>query len=567
MKKNKIILLVSLIGLFVWQSCSNDILEEVPATSYSDSNFYSTEEGLKAGILGVYAQTQKMYDNYMSVPVMLGTDIAATRYASEYIATFDYFTYTSDENAIYHAWIQYYNGISRSNIIIKSAENSGVDDAVKQRVIAEGKFLRAWFYFRMVQLWGPVPLTLEVSNEEIPRSSVGEIYAQIVKDLIEATANEPLPLTKDATEPGRVTHHAAKTLLGKVYLTMASTKKYAKVDDLLSQVGKEEYGYSSIPESSSELYNKSKAVLNEVINSGTYALLDKYKDNFSIANKNMNSESIWEVQFSKENPSQFTKWMGMATWFPWKWPEAGWGGAGNVAPTPSFMSYYKKGDRRFYWNNPPWRISMINGAEYDQLIDWEDDLDLVVGGQYINHFYWGMGITKYRWTEKWNEWSPYDGVNTPNNGIVLRYADVLLMYAEADLEANGGIASQTAVDLVNDIRNRARQFNDETATGFSPNVAESSTPEFSNYTSGSLDLDAIMLERAFELCYEHHRKFDLLRTNRLQAATQSRLPANPGVGYYSGAFNFNDYRLLWPIPQTEIDIVSDKEGLFQNTGY
>ena len=567
MKKNKIILLFSFIGLFVWQSCSNDFLEETPETSYSDSNFYNTEEGLKAGILGVYAQTQLMYSNYMSVPLMLGTDIAATRWGSDWQATFDYYTYTADENAILSAWVQYYQGISRANVMITSAEESPAEDSARERVIAEAKFLRAWFYFRMVQLWGPVPLTLEVSNDEIPRESVGVIYAQIVSDLIDATTNNPLPLAKDATAPGRVTHYAAKTLLGKVYLTMASTKKYAKVDDLLSQVGKGDYGYSSISESSTELYNKSKTVLNEVISSGGYALLNQYKDNFAIANKNMNSESIWEVQFSMTSPSQFTKWMGMGIWYPWKWAESGWGGVGVVTPTPSFMSFYSKGDRRFYWNNPPWRIAMIEGLEYDELIDWEDDLDLVVNGTLINHFYWGMGVAKYRWTEKWNEWSPYDGINTPNNGLVLRYSDVLLMFAEADLEANGGVASQIAVDLVNRVVHRARQFNDVEAVGYSPNVGESDTPEFQNYTSANLNLDAIMLERAFELCYEHHRKFDLLRTGRLQEATESRLPANSGVGYYSGAFSFDDFRLLWPIPQREIDIVSDKDGLFQNQGY
>lgn len=559
MKKQ--ILISTLLLLFI-TSCS-DFLEEKPKALFSSGNFLTNEEGLEAAILGVYDELRGFYSVEASAAMYLGTDEGATKWESSHRYDFDAYAWSTESSYLSDMWLNHYTIISRANLLINDGPDSGLDQAVVNRIVGEAKFLRALAYFRLVQLWGPVPITLGTETEELPRESVGKVYELVVQDLIDATQNGVLPLAKSNSQAGRVTHHAAKSLLGKVYLTMASYKKYGTTfEGIMSQAGKAELGYqASITESASELYNKSSQVLKEVIDSGTYQLLDNYADVFVIENKNLNSESIFEVQFSEQTGGPWSKELGYPIWPPFGVEVTTWAGhTFNKPPASLILFYAQNGDQRLEYNMPSdfidgWDANLDNrflneregfadpGALYETMIN---------NG---NNHYAYAGFGKYRWGAEPNQNHGYSGgINVPTNGIMMRYADVLLMYAEASLESNGS-ATQQGLDAINQVRSRARGFN----------IPSSETPEFPDLTLSDLTLDEIMDERLRELCIEHYRKFDLLRTNKLQEAIYTRKPTN--WPYMTGPITIDDSKWLYPIPQSEIDIVVNKENLWQNPGY
>ena len=558
--KNKI-LISTLLLLFI-TSCS-DFLEEQPKALFSSGNFLTSEEGLEAAILGVYDELRGFYTVPASAAMYLGTDEGATKWESSHRYDFDAYAWSTESSYLSDMWLNHYTIISRANLLINDAPDSGQDQAVIDRIVGEAKFLRALAYFRLVQLWGPVPVTLGTETEELPRESVGKVYELVVQDLIDATQNGVLPVAKSNSQAGRVTHYAAKSLLGKVYLTMASYKKYGTTfEGLMSQAGKSELGYqSSITDSASELYNKSSQVLKEVIDSGTYQLLDNYSDVFVIENKNLNSESIFEVQFSEQTGGPWSKELGYPIWPPFGVEVTTWAGfTFNKPPASLILFYAKEGDQRLEYNMPHdfidgWDADLNNrflndregfadpGASYENMINNNG-----------NHYAYA-GFGKYRWGAEPNQNHGYSGgIDVPTNGIMMRYADVLLMYSEASLESNGS-ATEQGLAAINHVRSRARGFN----------IPSSETPEFPDLTLSDLTLDEIMDERLRELCIEHYRKFDLLRTNKLQEAIYTRKPTN--WPYMTGPITIDNSKWLYPIPQTEIDIVVNKENLWQNPGY
>lgn len=559
--KSKILLLIAVL-LFSVTSCE-EFLNEEPKALLSSSTVFSSEDGLVASVLGVYDQLRGFYSWEASGAMYLGTDEGCTKWESSFRLDFDSYSWSTESYYFENFWLNHYTIIMRSNLLIKDAPDSGLEQAIVDRVVAEAKFLRALAYFRLVQLWGPVPITLGGEIEELSREPVGKLYELIVQDLIDATQTGILPVDKTSSQAGRVTHYAAKTLLGRVYLTMASYKKYGTTfEGLMSQAGKSDYGYqSSISESASNLYSKAEVVLKDIIDNGPYELLDNYEDIFVIENKNMNAESIFEVQFSEEKGAGWSKDLGYPCWPPFGTQLTSWAGHTNSKGVPSLILFYaQEGDQRLEYNMPSNYIDLwsSNPAErfFVERTDEPDD-----PSNYMNmindngNMYAYGGFGKYRWgSDPFVSHGYAGGEQVPTNGIMMRYADVLLMYAEASLEANEA-PTQEGLNAINQIRNRARGFN----------IDPSQTPEFQNLTLAELTLDEIMDERIRELCIEHYRKFDLLRTNKLQEAIYTRRPTN--FPWMTGPITIDDSKWLYPIPQSEIDIVIDKSKLWQNPGY
>lgn len=383
------------------------------------------------------------------------------------------------------------------NTVLARLPQSNAAEDLKARSEGELKFLRAYYYFHLVQYFGEVvivtePLLSPADAYSYKRQPVESVYQLILADLDKAVAL--LPASYEQINKGRVTKGAALSLLGKVYLT------------------RKEYG-------------KAVSTLNQVLPLG-YSLLPQYADVFDPRNKN-HRESIFDVQFQGDNQlgeqSNFIYTFapresnGAVIDFP------GQNGGGWNIPTLEIISAYEEGDQRK-------EASLQEG--YTNLDgDW-------VAVPFIN---------------KYNHPHTIRGV-TNDNWPVLRYADVLLMLAEAINEESG--PNGESMDYLNAIRERA---------GLSP----------LNGLSQESFREAVLHERRIELAFENHRWFDLKRTKSPEQLAaflnaygeyekQHLTTPRFGIPFSAADYKFEPYEALFPIPADQIRINPE---LTQNPGY
>lgn len=608
--------IILLFGLF---SCSK-WLEEDTRSSNVMQDYYKNQDALEGGLVGVYAAIPKIFDNSSLGLCVVGTDETYTTRLTSNTGPLDQYTFTPSTSVIENWYTDHYDIIQRANIIISRApEVPDVSDADLKRILGEARFLRAWGYFRLVQAFGRVPLVLKETTEysfHIKRDSIQQIYEAIIDDLTYASGENILPVTKNG---GRVNHWAAKALLAKVYLTLATSMERSP------QPIPE---YDTLNFDPQELYNQVIELCDYIIANGGFSLLQKYQDVFLISNKNINQESIWEIQFSSE-PGYGSQWS----------KQFGVYGTGSVnvhtinamvgttayRPVPSFFRYFKLGDGRRSWSIADWYVSYSGNTITKKLIssnklydgrpiNFETDdpewLDASLRSEATGN---QIGCSKYRWGNGadpdswWLEGMTYDQANAPNNVIVLRYADVLLMRIEADIRLHD-VASVESLEYMNEqLVARARGVNADTqkwytetemadlvmvpyeaaiseaqealeqAGGYDPDgslqaaidaaiEAKSKAQErlLNDYTTNTLSIDEVMTQRACELCFEFHRWFDLVRTGTLVEKVSSRvcnLSQSPIPAITS------DKHYLFPIPQREIDLALDANAFPQNPNY
>ena len=256
-------------------ACKEKFLNLAPVSAVNTSSYYQTQSDILTALNGAYGALQfngqygQLYvvaeiPSDDTTPVLSGSVTDQDEFDKFYVRTTNPF--------ILARWSDGYRGIYRCNTVVDRIAGITMDETLKKRIVGEAKFLRALMYFNLVRVFGDVPLVLtEITDPlqgyEYGRAPVADVYAQIIKDLSDAEA--ALPATYGVADVGRATSGAAKSLLGKVYLTQ---KRYA---DAASK-------------------------LKEVIDLGIYALLPNYADLFVAANKN-SKESIFEVQYKKGN--------------------------------------------------------------------------------------------------------------------------------------------------------------------------------------------------------------------------------------------------------------------------
>lgn len=486
---------LSLVVLAPFIPGCDDFLKEAPKSNITNESFFLSDQDAIASVNAVYnaLRDANLYRQEYWYHVHIGTDIAIINPAERNDAAQEISKYTVNPTTsrIAGVWASYYDGIARANSTIQNISgNEAINADIAKRVVGEAKFLRALFYFNLVRFWGGVPVVTEVFNspDEIPnfsRISEEEVYSQIISDLKDAEA--ALPASYDSEDVGRATSGAASALLGKVYLQ--------KKD-----------------------WNEAVGKLSELI--GKYTLIPNYQELFYSRNEN-GPESIFEVQFLIIPGASWTEnWQSNIIHTTFGSPEvpAGTKGSGwaSVIPTQEFSGTYELEDVRK-------EVTLYNSWTTD-----DDSVINFVNGPYIRKYLDAPDV-------------PYYGVDQSDiNFYVLRYADVLLMYAEALNEKNNGPNGE-AYDAINKVRARAGL----------PDLPQGLTKkEFS---------DAVLQERAWELAYEGHRKFDLVRFGKLVEAVKSTSTSNP-----DGAANVQEFHQLWPIPQQAID---ESPGIEQNPGY
>lgn len=502
--KNTIITAVILASSF---SCNSNFLEEKMHSQLGPSNFYKNAEDARKAVNGIYDgfQGNEYYGTNMWDFIDYPTEYLTNFWANK----FDRYTFENDENqSLLPFWNRAWNVNNRANSVIdRTALIEDISDEDRSSITGEAKFLRALNYFNLVRMFGNLPLinteTTKIDeNQMLPQNSRDEIYQQIISDLLEAEAGLPY----EQEDIGRATKGAAQTLLGKVYLTYAGfylepeSGELKKGDPLYFQLAADK--------------------LKEVIDEGVYGLEEEYEDIFSESNE-YGKEVVFAVRYL-EGTGGFEGGEGNS--FTPIWVPKGAGIAlvewKTGATTKAFYDSYPTDDTR---RDANFMLSYIdrNGAtiEYPNA-----PMTLPHIRKYLRDIQEGENPS----------FSAIDGKDYGADFIVLRYADVLLMYSEALNELN----DPNALWGINQVRSRA-------------NIEALS----------SLDQEAlraqILQERKWELCVEGHGWFDYTRMGVLLESNHSE-GDKPGYNYPTKR------NYLYPIP---FNTMITNPNLNQNFGY
>jgi hypothetical protein len=380
-----------------------------------------------------------------------------------------------------------YSGVNRANYIMEFQDN--IEFQGKNEILAQARFLRAYYYFELVKWFGDVPFKIDERIQfgdqfDLERTPKSEVYAQIEADLIYAADN--LPSTQ--AEAGRITNGAAQALLGKAYLYQNK-------------------------------FTEAAQALDAVITSGNYELVEDYESIFEQEGEN-NLESVFEVQYSDKEGAGFgclqcsegNVAVGFNGIRNYTGPTFDSGFSFNV-PTQEAYEFFEEGDIRR-------DVAVLD------IVAWSEQTGATYSTGYEHTGYYNR---KYI-ARQGDLNTPDANLTNPNNYRSIRYADVLLMAAEA--YNRGGLGDDIARGYLNEVRMRAQ------------------LAEIEADVSGTELTDAILDERRVELMGEGHRFFDLVRTGRAAENIDGFVPGK---------------HELFPIPSIEIELAGNRWE--QNPGY
>jgi hypothetical protein len=485
-KRNSFILLGALVigGLY---SCSEDFLDVEREGVGVGEEFFTTQDHAMEAVTSIYGNLREW--NNIAFAHLAITTIASDNAEkgsvpgdAGFLDNFDNFTITATEGQLNGYWNGQYQGINLANQVLTNVPPITMDESLKGRLLAEAKFFRAYHYFNLVRTFGGVPLRLSVPlpGEQEPleqlnlqRASREEVYAQIIQDLTDAAS--VLPVSYDAANSTRVTKGAALGMLAKVQMYQENWQEVLNLTTQIMGMG--------------------------------YSLTPNYYDIFRISGEN-NSESIFEIQAQTvpgncaASNSQWAEVQGVRGQFGW----------GFVEPSEDLVNAYEEGDERM-------DATILFRGEVTP--EGEKIIDAAPNPRYNQKAYVPGFVT--------NEC----GYAKDQNIRILRYAEVLLMHAEA---ANELGMTEEALSALNMVRERA---------GLEP--IESATQEELR--------EIIWHERRVELALENgDRFFDLVRQGKAAEVFQAL-----GKNFTPGK---NE---VFPIPQQQIDISGGT--LEQNPGY
>ena len=495
MKPSRILIILSALVLFLVTPGCKKFLQKDPQGLLTEDQFPTSASDALLATNAVYAQVRDWYYNSGGYPILdiMSDDARKGSNPSDQQSTvgpYDYFGITSTSDGLDRWWSSLYVGVRRANVVIEKVPLIAMDDSLKSRYIAEAKFLRALFYFDFVRAWGGVPLVTTTDPPlGLTRASKEDVYSLIISDLKSAMGSLPVSYIQPS-DMGRATKGAAEALLARVYLFRND-------------------------------FQNAQTYAMDVINLNKYSLEPVFINANGI-NGNNGVESVFEVgalevEDYAAGGDQYGNTQGVRGT-----PNKGWG---FNRPSISLRNSFETGDPRY------------RGT----VIDLNDTIDgIVIQGDAqtpaVTKDSQGNIIEIQCYSRK--VWVP--GSSTTSNwGLhrrLIRYADVLLMAAEA-LNENGNSAE--ALTYLNMVRARARQGN--------PNILPDITT-----TDQSQLRDIIFNERRHELALEGWRFWDLVRTGRAQAILGP-------LGFVTGK---NE---VLPIPQSEIDL--SQGALVQNPNY
>ncbi|GAB3649912.1 RagB/SusD family nutrient uptake outer membrane protein [Echinicola sediminis] len=467
----KTLLGVSLLAIALI-SCSD--LEETPYSFVTTNEFYKTAEDAESAITaaygsltrpGMYGQSVWMLGDY-SADQMFPKPVVGRNLLTE-------FSYDATHDQIEQFWNESYDGINNANLVIQNVPGILMDENRRSQIVAEAKFLRGLYYFNLVKTFGEVPLkvtpTSSLNDIESPTSPVQEIYGQIIKDLQEAIEilSPGIPEVS-----GRASQGAAQALLAKVYLYH-------------------------------EQYSEAKNIAKSLMDKGTYRLVENPQLLWDVSRENANRiEHIFAVEFSRSPNLQ----------------------------AQNFTSYFAPAGSNGVYSATAWGSSFA----FEDFYDSYDDNDLrkqlmdtsFVDSQGNLHTRENDPNLKERVIVKKYADVMANGARNETNYPILRYADVLLIYAEASARLSGQVEID-GLQAVNEVRERAN------------------LEPLSNSLSREEYLEAILQERSWELAFESDRWFDMTRTGeflKVQQITNYWFPIRP----------VQPKHRYFPIPENEV---------------
>jgi len=493
MKKNTVKTLSILLLFLSIAGCKKYITKDIVG-QYPESEFYQTQAQALLAINAAYQPLAFTTSNNNKLWVF--GDVASDDAAKggnpgdqADIEFIDQFNVNSTNGNLASMWTLLYDGITRSNIVLSKVPPINMDKTLQKRILAEAKFLRAYYYFELVNIFGDVPVVLvplKPDELQIPQSPVQQIFESVIEtDLTDAAAN--LPLSYSGPDVGRVTSGAATALLAKAYVFESK-------------------------------WDKAATAAAKVVTSNVYDLMPVYSQNFDQKFRN-NKESVFAVQhLTGQDPKLGSE---LNQYFA---PQIESGYFFN-APTQNFVDEFEKtgvgfADPRLDYtvgrDSMPW----FNNRLFDKA--WSSS-------------------TGYLTRKHQQSLAEVNNKSDGNlNYVAIRFADVLLWYAEALNES--GHSAEALVPL-NRVRKRAREsyLHDSSQVGY-PNIPAGLLPDVTS--ANQVDMrKAIQHERRVELGFEFHRYFDIIRWGKDYA--KQALNDKPNFNY--------DINKHFPIPQIERD--------------
>lgn len=513
--KKTVFYLLTLIATFSTFSCKEEVLDIKNENSYSDESYFKEQPQFNEAVIATYATLLQngMYarDWYFTFDLM-GNDAERADALLGDLQQMSEFTFGTAQPQMSQAWLTLYRMVFRANVVLDKVglwnPTTEADKSFKAQYIAEAKFLRGLAYFNIVSLWGRAPLkkTLKDSqNFYDKRASKEEIWALVEADFKDASA--VLPIKYDASQLGRATKGAAVAMLGKAYLYQ---KKYAEADAQFTALTAGNY---------------------------TYKLNSSYENQFSAKNSG-SAESIFDI------PHRWFGWgtNGANAFYMFGGQEA-WGG--QTTHTGRFQEYGFND-----WNNVFVSDALVGAYTYNdesgkKYIDPRAKM-VVYGDEksgadtdFCNNC--ADGVKKYPFASagyKWKKYCSYEDVEKSDiptseiNSQVIRYADVLLMLAEAKIFQN---RPADALPLINQVRKRVGAF------------------EYKTLGTQDNAVKVLQKERQLELAGEQVRYFDLIRWGNYITTIN---PEKNAVIFKYPTLKQNPAQprhVLWPIPQSEKD--------------
>lgn len=471
-------------------------LEPNPTDVLAPENFYRSAADAVSAVNSVYSQTQWVYFYYWYQSDVASDDIFATSNFGADGHQLASYTFDPTLWSLDNVWSNAYITINRANIALDRVPAIVMDTVQRDRVLGEAHYLRALMNFELVRMFGDVPLieheAKTVADAQVARAPAAEVYALIVSDL--QSAIKQLPASYSGLDLGRATSGAATALLAKVYLNQKD-------------------------------YTNAAKYAGQVMTSGRYSLNAHWLDNFRIAAEFTSPESIFEINYGA--PEQTAGVVGsVQTLFSLPSGFPGGDAYGLMQVNPQLIALYGPADQRG------------NGATY-MTSPYKD-----ASGRTVT---WGVpnGAAFHKWLDETNtkDMTARSWQQQPNNWIIQRYSDVLLIYAEA-VNAGGAATAGSAEAALNLVRSRAGIG---TVSGL----------------SSSALTDSIRVERRREFAFEGQRWFDLSRWGTLDATVRAKTAQMatlfPGETTVHGVPGN-----LYPIPNGQIN---NNKLLTQNPGW